>query len=271
MSPINRAEGLRASLDPADPIQISIQGGVSIVALNRPQARNAINAELTAKLSDAVAVLEGDPAIRANILTGVGAHFCSGADLKEVAAGGLARMFTQDGGLGGFTHAKRSKPWLAAVEGAAMAGGLELALSCDIIVASSTALFGLPEVKRGLMASAGGIYRLPRSVPRTLALEMIATGEPIDAIRAKEAGLLNRITPPGEALQCAVSLAKLICENAPLAVHESLVLARRAFDEGEPLLYRMGDEAQDRLKSTADFAEGPRAFTEKRPPRWQGR
>lgn len=247
-----------------------VEDQIAVLRLNRPASRNALNAELTVRLAEAVRVVENDPRINLGILAGVGSTFCAGADLKEVLSGGLEKLFTDDGGLGGFTHADRAKPWIAAVEGAALAGGFELALSCDLVLASRSAIFGLPEVKRGLMASAGGIYRLPRSVSRSLALEMIATGEPISAELAHSAGLVNRVVEDGKALEGAIELGRVICANAPLAVRESLAIARRAFDGSDTSLYELGDEAQNRLKLTADFAEGSRAFVEKRAPKWRG-
>lgn len=264
-------QDLLASGGPDDSLGLAlIEGEIAVVTLNRPQARNAIDRDLTRRLAEAVRVVEQDPVVKVALVCGAGDTFCAGADLKEVLAGHLDQLFTEDGGLGGFTHAPRAKPWIACVEGAALAGGFEIALSCDLLVASEQAFFGLPEVKRGLMASAGGIYRLPRSIPRALALELIATGESLDAQAAQRAGLINRLVPAGRAMEEALKLARAICANAPLAVRESLAVARAAFDGSDVSLYKMGDEAQNRLKQTADFAEGSRAFLEKRPPHWRG-
>lgn len=263
---------LLASSTPEDSITLDlVDEQIAVITLNRPLARNAINRDLTARLSETVRIVEQDDSVILALVCGAGDAFCAGADLKEVLAGHLDRLFTEDGGLGGFTHASRSKPWIACVEGAALAGGFEIALSCDLLVASETAFFGLPEVRRGLMASAGGIYRLPRSIPRALALELIATGAPLRASAAHALGLVNRIVPPGKALEAGLELARAISANAPLAVRESLAVARAAFDGSDRSLYEMGDEAQNRLKQTLDFVEGSQAFIEKRPPRWRGR
>lgn len=253
-------------------LRVSLMDGhIAVLALNRPSARNALDVDLVDRLAEAVKVVEEDPAVTVAILTGSDTVFCAGADLREVAAGRLNRLFTRDGGLAGFSHADRQKPWIAAVEGAALAGGFELALGCDMIVASTQALFGLPEVKRGLIASAGGIYRLPRCLQRAVALEMIATGEPISAERASGLGLVNRLAPAGEALKAALELARTIHRNAPLAVRESLVIARLAFDRYEAELSELCDDAQARLQATHDYLEGSTAFVEKRAPRWQGK
>lgn len=257
--------------EPEHSLQLDlIDGQIAVLILNRPSARNALNAELTVRLAEAVRVVERDPVVNVGILTGAGGAFCAGADLKEVLAGGLDRLFTEDGGLGGFTHAPRAKPWIAAVNGPALAGGFELVLSCDLALASKGAIFGLPEVSRGLMASAGGIYRLPRSLPRALALEMILTGKPIDAVQALAAGLVNGVveTP---ALDAATAMARAINANAPLAVQASLSVARKAFDDRDGSLYDLGNRLQAQLQKTADYSEGSRAFVEKRAPRWLGR
>ena len=244
---------------------------VAVVTLNRPESRNAINAQITLEIEAAVEAIEADEKIRVGIITGAGNQaFCAGADLKEVAAGGLPSMFTA-GGFAGFTHAKRRKPWIAAVNGAALAGGCEIALSCDMIIASSNAVFGLPEVCRGLIASAGGLYRLPRSLPRKLAMEMIATGRPIDAATAHHHGMVNRVVAPEDLLTAAVDLANEICANAPLAVMESLAIARQAFDATDAWLFDQGSAAQQQLQQTDDYREGALAFVEKRRPRWAGR
>ena len=245
---------------------------IELVTLNRPEARNAVNAAVATQLGQAVEDIEADPDIWAVVLTGAGGvAFSAGADLKEVSEGGMAGLHTPRGGFAGFVTAQRAKPWIAAVDGFALAGGFELVLTCDLVVASRASMFGLPEVTRGLVAAAGGVYRLPRIVPRAIALELIATGARIDAARAHELGLINRLTEPGGAVEGALALAGAVCENAPLAVRESLGVARQAFDLDDATLMRASREAQARLATTQDFAEGPLAFIERRKPRWTGR
>lgn len=245
---------------------------VAVVTLCRPEARNAINAAIAKALEAMLARLEHDPAVRAVVLTGAGDKaFCSGADLREVAAGRLDDLFTPSAGFAGFVNAERRKPWIAAVNGFALAGGCEIALACDMIVAVDHAQFGLPEVTRGLIASAGGVYRLPRALPKAVALEMIATGQPIDAARACALGLVNRVVPSEALLGEALALADTIAANAPLAVMESIALARRAARFDDPDLRAAGDAAQARLAVTSDFHEGALAFVEKRRPNWTGR
>jgi enoyl-CoA hydratase len=245
---------------------------VALVTIDRPEARNAIDARVAQGLEQAIATTEGDLEVWAVVLTGAGGKaFCAGADLKEVSRGNFRSLSTAAGGFAGFVQAKRSKPWIAAVEGVALAGGCEIALACDLIVASDDASFGLPEVTRGLIAAAGGVYRLPRAVPRVIAIEAIITGERLSAARALEWGLVNHVVAAGSVVERALALAGRICENAPLAVRESLAIAKRAADLDDAALQALSNEAQARLATTADFAEGPLAFIEKRAPRWQGR
>ena len=258
---------------PSEPVGIEmIEPHTALVTIHRPDARNAINGAVTDAMRSIVARVEADPDIWIAILTGEGGRaFCAGADLKEVSEGGMNRLIDPAAGFAAFVHAKRSKVWIAAVNGAAVAGGFELALACDMIVASDDTHFALPEVKRGLVAAAGGVYRLPRTLPRAIAFEMIATGEPLPAARALEMGLINQVVPKAEVIPAACALARRIVANAPIAVRESLNVARRAFDETDSALNQLSLAAQDEIMKTEDFAEGPRAFIEKRAPRWLGR
>jgi enoyl-CoA hydratase/carnithine racemase len=246
---------------------------IAIVTLNRPHACNAINAAMAKALGRVVEIVEADPLLQVGILTGSGRKaFSSGADLKELADDSSpASRETPYGGFAGFAYAHRSKVWIAAVNGPALAGGLALMLACDMAVASTDAVFGLPEVKRGMSAGAGGIYRLPRALPRAVALEMIATGNPISAERAHGLGLVNRLVAPEQVLDEALALARSISANAPLSVAWSLEVARRAYDAQEDELRRHADEVMDRLRQTEDFKEGSRAFAEKRQAHWHGR
>ncbi|CAN5490944.1 crotonase/enoyl-CoA hydratase family protein [soil metagenome] len=249
-----------------------IDDHIALVTLRRPEARNAVNGAVTNAMREIVERIETDPDIWIAILTGEGGKaFCAGADLKEVSAGGMDKLIDPVAGLAAFVHADRSKVWIAAVDGVAVAGGFELALACDMIIASEDARFALPEVKRGLVAAAGGVYRLPRTLPRAIALELIATGETLSAERAFAMGLINRVVPKADVLTTALALARKIRENAPIAVRESLKLARSTFDKTDSELNRESLQAQDIIIETADFAEGPRAFIEKRPPIWVGR
>lgn len=261
-----------SSEDKADVVRLERVGEhIAVVTLNRPQARNAVSRALTTALAAHVETIEADPSIRVAILTGAGRQaFCAGADLKEIAAGAPpSTRATAGGGFAGFVFAPRRKLWIAAVNGAAVAGGFELVMACDMAVASTDAVFGLPEVKRGLAATAGGIYRLPRLVPRGLALEMIATGDPIDAARALSMGLVNRVVAPEQVLAEALGIAERVSLNAPLAVAWSLELARRAPDLDEVELRRLGQELTERIHATDDAKEGPRAFAERRAPHWR--
>ncbi|MHA6642756.1 enoyl-CoA hydratase-related protein [Mesorhizobium sp. A623] len=246
-----------------------LPGHVAVVTLNRPQAHNAVDEAMRSELGQLVAELEADGDIRAVVLAAAGGRsFCAGADLKVVAAGRADFLWSPEGGFAGITHAPRIKPWIVAIEGAALAGGLEIALSCDMIVASPSASFGLPEVTRGMIAAAGGVYRLPRCLPRAIAMEMIATGERLDAERAYQLGMVNRLVAPGDAVSAALELARAIGRNAPLAVYESLSVARIASEHPQQEMRAMTDAARRRIMETNDYREGPRAFIEKRPPNW---
>ncbi len=245
-------------------------GHVAVVTLNRPAARNAINAEVAQALHAAVDQTERDADVWVVVLTGAGADvFCAGADLKEVAAGRAEGLFTAYG-FAGFVDAERRKPWIVAVNGKALAGGCEIVLACDLVVASSASSFGLPEVSRGLLAAAGGLYRLPRALPRNIAIELIVTADSLDAQRAAALGLVNHIAAPDELLNAALELAARITRNAPVAVRESLQVARRVHDLDETNLRALTGECRDRVRASEDYREGPRAFVEKRAPRWTG-
>lgn len=245
---------------------------IAVVTLNRPEKRNAVNGRLTEALGWLVGRIEADVELRAAILTSSNDRaFCSGADLAEISAGRAGSLSTRDGGFAGFANATRAKPWIAAISGSALGGGCELALACDMVVASTTAGFGLPEVKRGLFAGAGGVHRLPRQLPRNLALELIATGDPLPARRGYELGLVNRLAEPEAVLETALELARTIAANAPLSVQQSLWVARQCQDHPDEVMRSISMAAALPVLTSADSREGPLAFLEKRPPRWQGR
>jgi crotonobetainyl-CoA hydratase len=251
---------------------------VLLVTLNRPEARNAVNLAVTVALGDALEQAEQDRGIWAVVLTGAGDKaFCAGADLKAVARG--ESLIPADPeraawGFAGYVSHHISKPTIAAVNGFALGGGTEISLASDLVVAAETASFGLPEVKRGIFAGAGGLFRLPAQIPKKVAMEMILTGEPITARRALELGLVNRVVPRHEVVDAALELAGKITANAPLAVQASKRVANGIRDgraEAETGGWELSQREAQALKRTADAAEGPRAFAEKRAPRWAAR
>lgn len=244
---------------------------VAVITIDRPEARNAISPAVAQGLEAAVDAMEADPDVWVGILTSTGPVFCAGADLKEVAAGNGAALATERGGFGGFVARARNTPMICAAQGTAVAGGCELLLACELVVLAETAQVGLPEVKRSLVAAAGGLFRLPRVVGPAVAAEMILTGDPIDAERAYATGLVNQVVPVEEVLPAAHALAQRIAANAPLAVQASRRIMLRADLEGDDELFRASNKATAELSRTEDFAEGPRAFIEKRPPVWKGR
>ena len=244
--------------------------GVAVITIRRPEARNAVNPEVASGIEAAIDQLESDPLTWVAILTGEGPVFSAGADLKTIAAGGANAIITRRGGFGGIVQRERTKPIIAAVDGPALAGGCEIALACDMVVASRNAVFGLPEVKRSLVAAAGGLFRLPRTVGPKVAMEMILTGDPISAERAYTLGLVNQLVEPGQALHEAKALAARVTANAPVAVWESRKVADAAMTSDDETLWRMTQEGFVRVAQTEDFAEGPRAFIEKRQPVWKG-
>lgn len=241
---------------------------VALVTLNRPAARNAVNGDVALAIERYTKQVEADKSIRVAVLAATGDVFCAGLDLKAVAAGKMWDTVRPGGGFAGFVYAQKSKPWIAAVQGPAAGGGVELILSCDLIVASEAASFALPEVKRGLIAGAGGVYRITRYLSRPLAIEMIVTGEPLSARRAHEAGLVNRLTPPGAVLDEALAMASRIAANSPIAVRESLRVTRYASDLCEAEVRAVQDDAVKQVLAASDYQEGAKAFVERRAPVW---
>ena len=251
-----------------DVLELARDGGVLILTMNRPEARNAIDQLLARAIEAAVSELDADPGLVVGVLTGAGGTFCSGMDLKAFARG---ERVTTSRGFGGLTERPPEKPMIAAVEGWALAGGCEIALACDLVVAARGARFGIPEVKRGLVAAAGGLSRLPHAVPYPIAMEMALTGDPLTAERAHAYGLVNRLTEPGRALEEAVGLAKSIAGNGPLAVRTSKWIMATAAGWNDPDLWRRQQDRVAQVMSSQDALEGALAFVEKRQPRWTGR
>jgi enoyl-CoA hydratase len=252
-------------------IEYATDGHVAVITINRPDARNAVNAEVARGIEEAIDRIEGDDDIWIGILTGVPPVFSAGADLKEINAGRAGDLNTKRGGFAGITSRTRTKPVIAAVDGPALAGGTEICLACDLIVASTAARFGIPEVKRCLVAAGGGLFRLPRKLPFNLAMELALTGDPIEADRAHHFGLVNYLTEPGQALARARELAHQIEANAPVAVRASRRVVLAAATEDEATGWRLSGEAFAEALSSEDNKEGLMAFIEKRPPTWKGR
>lgn len=252
-------------------VDIEVHGNVLVMKINRPEARNAVNGDVANGIEAGLDRLEEDDSLWVGVLTGTREFFCAGADLKLINAGKPGEMMTAKGGFGGIVTRERTKPVIAAVEGPALAGGLEIVLSCDMLVASSESRFGIPEVKRSLVAAAGGVFRLPRMLPRNVAFELGLTGDPISAQRAHELGFVNRVADPGTALEAALELAGQISANAPVAVQKTRALMIELADADDETGLRRSNEAMMELMSTEDFGEGLTAFIEKRPPAWKGR
>ena len=260
---------------PEDPVVFEHVGEhIAVITLNRPAALNTVNAAMTRRLGECVRAVEADPLLRVAILTGAGEKaFCAGADLKEIfALGGQgAQLFPPGDGFGGFATFRRTKPWIAAVGGHVLGGGFDLMIACDLVVATTDATFGLPEVKRGGVASGGAVYRLPRSIPLNIAREIILTGDPIDAERAHAIGLVNHVVPRTRLRETAIGLAERIAVNAPIALRESLEICRVSSEHSETELQQMADAVNEVIGKSQDAREGQAAFLERRPPRWTGK
>ena len=246
------------------------RGHVAVVTLSRPEARNAVNGEVAQGIEDAVDRIEADPDIWVGVLTGAPPVFSAGADLKALDRDGLTGLSTPRGGFAGFVMRERTKPWIAAVEGPALAGGCELAVACDLIVATRSSKFGIPEVKRSLAAVGGGLFRLGRRLPFNVAMELALTGDPIGADVAHAHGLVNVLCEDGQALTEALALAERIAANAPVAVRASRRIVLEGTHADDEVGWRLSGEALTELTATNDFKEGLTAFIEKRPPAWTG-
>ncbi|MEC3977458.1 crotonase/enoyl-CoA hydratase family protein [Amycolatopsis sp. H20-H5] len=244
-------------------------GSSLLITIDRPKARNAVNAAVAAGLAEALDRLETDPELRAGILTGADGTFSAGMDLKAALTGESPSI--EGRGFGGLTEAELTKPLIAAVEGWAMGGGFELALGCDLIVAAEDARFGLPEVKRGLVAAGGGVIRLPKRIPHHLAMELLLTGEPVDGRRAGELGLVNRVVPAGETTAVALQLAEQIAANAPLALAAVKKIVRAADGVPDAEAFTAQKRELAHLMGSQDVREGMQAFAERRDPVWQGK
>jgi enoyl-CoA hydratase len=245
------------------------RGNVEILTINRPEARNAINGEVSHAIAGALEDLEADKQCWVVILTGAGDKaFSAGMDLKAFASGEFGEIASAPGGFAGITRRNFSKPIIAALNGHALAGGCEIMLACDLVVAADHVNIGIPEVKRGLIAGGGGLIRLPRRLPMAVALELGLTGDPIDATRAYELGLVNRVVPIEELIDEALKLANAITANAPLAVRTSKRVMRESIYLTENEGWKLNGEAAGEIFTAPDAMEGAVAFAEKRPPKW---
>jgi len=247
-------------------VETSLHGRILVIKISRPAKRNALNEAVTLGIDAAMNELEDNPDLWCGIITGSDTIFSAGADL----ASGPGEP-TERGGIVGLINRRRTKPLIAAVEGMALGGGLELILCCDMVVASSSATFGLPEVKRGLMPDFGGAFRISRYLPVNVARELLLTGDSIPAERAERLGFVNVVTAPGQAFSGALALAERICVNAPLAVREALAIMNTEVNGNESSSWESSHAAHERLLKTDDVKEGIGAFFEKRPPNWSAK
>ena len=249
-------------------ITIEREGHVLVITICRPEMRNAIDRATSEAIAQAMDELDGDKQLTLGILTGAGAHFCSGMDLKAFLRG--ERVELPGRGLAGMIETPPRKPMIAAVEGYALAGGFEIALACDLMVAASNAQFGLPEVKRGLMAGSGGLMRLPQRIPRKIAMQYALTGDLMSAAEARQWGLVNQLVEPGEALATAKVLAHKIAANAPLAVQISKQVVAESLHWPAEKRWQHQNALLENIIHSNDAREGAQAFSEKRPPVWTG-
>ncbi len=257
-------------------VQYETRGRIAVITLNRPEARNAINDDVASGMEAAIDQLEADAdvwvaVLRANSEGQQRPVFCAGADLKAINSGQAGGLNTKRGGFAGFVYRERTKPVIVAVDGLATAGGLEIVLACDLVVASTQASFGLAEVKRNLIAGAGGLFRLPRAIGQAAAMEAILTGEPFTAQRGYDLGLVSRLVQPGQAFDEAIVLAGQITAAAPLAVYASRKVVLASACEDDDTLKRMTNEEFAKVMQSEDTGEGLTAFIEKRLPNWKGR
>jgi enoyl-CoA hydratase len=250
----------------SDLVDIDRRGRVLVITLDRPERRNAVDRHLADAIDAALNQLDDDPELRVGVLTGGPTYFSAGSDLTS---GG--DYDTERGGEYGIIRRTRRKPLIAAVEGFALGGGLEIVLACDMVVAGDNARFGLPEVGIGVIPTCAGLFRAPQSFPLNLARELILTGQPISAERAHAAGFVNRLTEPGGALAAAIALADRIAANAPLSVQACLAAINAQLASAAALGWEETDRAKAAISDTEDSAEGVRSFLEKRPPEWRGR
>ncbi|HEV7525837.1 MAG TPA: crotonase/enoyl-CoA hydratase family protein [Acidimicrobiia bacterium] len=250
-------------------VEMERRDHIALLTLNRPEARNAVSPEVSQTMSALLDEIEADTELRSVVLTGRGEVFCAGADLKVVAQGRANDIARGKGGFAGIATRDFPKPIIAAVNGPALAGGFEIVLACDLVVAAESARFGIPEVKRGLMAAAGGLIRLPKRVPLAVALELAMTGDPIDAPRALQLGLVNRVVTADRVVDEAIALAERIGENSPIAVRNSRRLVREAAELSEADGWKRTIELMMPVFESGDSVEGATAFTEKRPPVWR--
>ena len=260
----------------SDIVLFEKRGRIGIITLNRPEARNAVNGDVASGVEAALDIIESDDDIWVGIVTANTAGqekpvFCAGADLKAINSGNAGGLNTKRGGFAGIAYRERRKPVIVAVDGLATAGGCEIVLSCDLVVASNRSSFGLAEVKRNLIAGAGGLFRLPRAIGRAAALEVILTGEPLAAQRAYELGLVNHVVAPDQVMPKALEIAERICAAAPLAVWASRkVVLASAFETDENLI-TMTNAEFGAIMASEDTKEGLTAFIEKRLPNWKAR
>ena len=260
----------------SDIVLFEKRGRIGIITLNRPEARNAVNGDVASGVEAALDAIEADDDIWVGIVTANTAGqekpvFCAGADLKAINSGNAGGLSTKRGGFAGIAYRERRKPVIVAVDGLATAGGCEIVLSCDLVVASNRSSFGLAEVKRNLIAGAGGLFRLPRAIGRSAALEIILTGEPLAAQRAYELGLVNHVVAPDQVMPKALEIAERICAAAPLAVWASRKVVLASAYEDDETLINMTNAEFGAIMASEDTKEGLNAFIEKRLPNWKAR